>query len=112
MATIKRQPVIYSGSGSAVDNYKLDVPQKATNWGLFDNKNSQHRNILSLMRQAQWLTPHPRHGEVADLSRLSAFLQSDKSPVKKPLMEMTKPELSKIIKAFEGIVTSTFKKSP
>jgi hypothetical protein len=43
-------------------------------WAVFDNQNAQHRHILSLCRQAQWTTPHPRHGEVADLVRLDQFL--------------------------------------
>ncbi len=64
-------------------------------WGYFDNQNSQHRTILSLCRQAGWITPNEKHGEVPDLNRLSNFLKSPKSPVNKPLKKMTKQELSK-----------------
>ncbi len=82
---------------------------KTENWGLFDKNNSQHRNILSLMRQAQWVKQSEKWGEVADLERLSNFLKSDKSPVKKPLKKMTTEEVSKIITALEGIVKSRYK---
>ena len=77
---------------------------KRKHWASFDKNNRAHLNILSLCRQAQWTKPHERYGEVADLNRLQAFLKSDKSPVKKPLMEMSKQEVSKIIIALEGIV--------
>ncbi|MBS9774998.1 MAG: hypothetical protein KGV59_07595 [Tenacibaculum sp.] len=73
-------------------------------WGHFDAQNSQHRTILSLCRQAQWVVSHDKYGEVADLDRLSNFLKSPKCPVNKPLMKMTKQELSKVIVALEGIV--------
>ena len=66
--------------------------------------------ILSLCRQAQWTVSHPRHGEVADLSRLNIWLHSELCPVKKSLMKMdSKKELPKIIKALEGIVKSKYK---
>jgi hypothetical protein len=61
------------------------------------------------MHTAQWVKPHKKLGEVPDLERLGAFLNSDKSPVKKPLKAMTPEEMEKIIKAFKGIVKSTFK---
>ncbi len=73
-------------------------------WGLFDKTNSQHRLILSLCRQAGWTTCNPKYGEVADLARLQGFLKSAKSPVKKPLKQQTPEELSKTIKALEGVV--------
>lgn len=84
-------------------------PHKAENWAIFDKNNPKHRTVLSLMRQAQWVKPHNRHGEVADLERLDAFLKSNKSPVKKPLNYMQPEELEKIIKAFKGIVKHRYK---
>jgi hypothetical protein len=81
----------------------------ADNWALFDKTNAQHRTILAQMRTAQWVVPHERHGEVPDLERLSEFLKSDKSPVKKPLKQMEPWELSKIIEALKGIVKSIYK---
>lgn len=79
------------------------------NWARFDKNNSRHKLILSLLRQAQWVTTHPTLGTVADLDRLSAWLKSDKSPVKKKLMSMKPAEVEKIIKALSGIVASTYK---
>ena len=82
---------------------------QAKSWASFDKNNRAHLNILSLCRQAQWTKPHERYGEVADLNRLQSFLKSDKSPVKKPLMEMSKQEVSKIITALEGIVKAKYR---
>lgn len=79
------------------------------NWGLFDKDNRQHLTLLAYMRTAQWTTPNGKHGEVADIDRLSEWLKSELSPVKKPLKKMQPWEVSKIIKAFEGIVNSKFK---
>lgn len=79
------------------------------NWGLFDKDNRQHLTLLAYMRTAQWTTPSEKHGEVADLEKLSEFLKSDKSPVNKPLKKMQPWEVSKIIEAFKGIVKSKYK---
>lgn len=79
------------------------------NWGLFDKDNRQHLTLLAYMRTAQWTTPSDKHGEVADLERLSNWLKSDKSPVNKPLKQMDPWEVSKIIEAFKGIVKSMYK---
>ncbi len=85
--------------------------KKVDNWGLFDKTNSKHRRILSILRQLNWTVEHPRHGEVADLKRLSDWLKSNLSPVNKPLLEMdNKIELPKIITALEGIVKSKYNK--
>ncbi|KFC59997.1 hypothetical protein [Flavobacterium gilvum] len=80
-----------------------------SNWGLFDKDNQQHRNLLSQLRTLQWTKEHGRHGEVADLDRLSDFLKSDKSPVKKPLKQMTPEEVSKIIECFKSMIRKTYK---
>lgn len=114
MTATSNKPFIYEGSGSAIDNYNspkpVKAPTKEENWGLFDKKNMQHKAVLSLLRQIRWTVPHDRHGEVADLIRLSEFLKSDKSPVKKPLLKMTQKEVSKIIVALEGVQTFKYKK--
>lgn len=104
-----KQPLVYSGTGSAIDNYFKPNKTKNDNWAIFSKKNPQHMNILSLARQAQWTIPSKKYGEVADLERISTFLKSDKSPVKKPLKDMEPEELSKVIHAFKGIVKSVFK---
>lgn len=82
---------------------------QADNWGLFDKDNRQHLTLLAYMRTAQWITPNGKHGEVADIDRLSNWLKSDLSPVKKPLKKMQPWEVSKIIEAFKGIVKSKYK---
>lgn len=84
-------------------------PHIPDNWAIFDNNNPKHRLLMSLMRTAQWVVPHHRFGEVADMKRLSEWLQSPKSPITKPLQMMEPEEVEKIIKAFKGIVKSTYK---
>jgi hypothetical protein len=111
---------VYEGQGSAIDDYNAPKKQlqtivqggrghSKTNWGLFDKNNQQHKTILSLLRQAQWVVPNGKWGEVPDISRLSDFLKSDKSPVNTPLKDMKPEEVSKIIEALKGIVKSKYK---
>lgn len=111
---------VYEGQGSAIDDYNAPKKQLQTivqggrchsksNWGLFDKNNQQHKTILSLLRQAQWVVPNGKWGEVPDISRLSEFLKSEKSPINKPLKDMEPEEVSKIIEAFKGIVKSKYK---
>lgn len=82
---------------------------KSDNWGLFDKNNKQHLTVLAQMRTAQWTVPNDKYGEVPDLERLSEFLKSPESPIKKPLKKMQPWEVSKIIEAFKGIVKSKYK---
>ena len=111
---------VYEGQGSAIDDYNRPQKQLQTivqggrghskgNWGLFDKNNQQHKTILSLLRQAQWVVKNEKWGEVPDINRLSEFLKSDKSPVNKPLKKMEPLEVSKIIEALKGIVKSKYK---
>ncbi len=115
MTTTKKQPIAFSGSGSAIDNYMSSAPVetvKVENWAGFTptKPNPTKRKVLfSLMHQAQWTTQLPFKGEIPDLIRLSDFLQSEKSPVKKKLKDMSDAELEKLIAAFKGIVKSKFK---
>ena len=61
-------------------------------WGRFDGGNSKHMYILSLLRQMDWVTINEHTGRsYADLERLGKWLQSDKAPVRKPLLRMDKP---------------------
>lgn len=78
-------------------------------WGFFDRKNKQHMQIQSLLHQLHWTVDHPKYGRVADLERFGSWLQSERSPVRKPLKKMDVKECSKIIIALEGIVKSTYK---
>lgn len=81
---------------------------KGEKWANFDKTNTKHRAILSLLYQAQWVTNY-KGKEVPDLDRFSAWLQSEKAPVRKPLLQQSQTELSKTIKALEGIVKSVWK---
>lgn len=117
--TATKAPYTYTGTGSAIDDYMKPKQQlknivqgnnsKNKNWGLFDNKNQQHKAILSQLRTLQWTVPSEKWGEVADLDRLSEFLKSDKSPINKPLKDMNEKELSKMISCFESMVTKKYK---
>lgn len=80
-------------------------PEVSENWGYFDNNNSQHGRIRANLHTAGIVVKNGRWGEVADmLGWFNRFLKSDKSPVKKPLKKMTPEEVSKIIKALDGVV--------
>jgi hypothetical protein len=87
----------------------IPVNKATENWAVFDKSNPKHKVILSLLYQMQWVKPSEKWGEVPDLDRLSDFLQSDKSPVKKKLKDMDVLELEKLIKSLSGIVKSKFK---
>ncbi|MCV9929497.1 hypothetical protein OIU83_17685 [Flavobacterium sp. LS1R49] len=118
MTTTK--PISYTGTSSAVDNY--NKPKKAleaivqgvksqskSNWGIFDKNNQQHKTVLSLLRQLQWVIQNERYGEVADINRLGEFLKSDKTPIKKPLKDMEPWEVSKIIECFKSMIIKKYK---
>ncbi|MCP1997279.1 hypothetical protein [Flavobacterium sp. HSC-61S13] len=85
-----------------------DKLYKGDNWGLFNNNDSKHKCILSLMYQLNW-TIEIKGRNVPDTNRLSEFLKSIKSPVQKPLNKMNVFELSKIIKALEEMTKKTWK---
>ncbi len=90
--------------------YFLNVGKvKQDNWGMFDKHNVKHKILLSQLYTANWVKEHPVHGEVPDTERLSNFLKGPKSPVQKPLLKMTPKEVEKVIKAFKGIINSTYK---
>lgn len=78
-------------------------------WAFFDKANKQHMQILSLLNQLHWTVPHQKYGQVADLEHFGQWLQSNRSPVKKPLKKMTAAECSKIITALNGIIKSVYK---
>jgi hypothetical protein len=76
-------------------------------WSSFDKNNPQHMSILATMRTAQWVKK-VNGREVADLDTLDHFLKT-KSPIKKPLKEMTYEETSKVIYALNQTVKWIFK---
>lgn len=78
-------------------------------WAFFDKKNKQHLTILSYAMQFGWKHKHPKRDmEVADLERLGTWLSSERSPVRKPLKEMNRKELSRVIKALEQMVLKKY----
>lgn len=79
-----------------------------TNWAGFKIANKQHSYILSLLRQLGWTQPDPKRGTIADMARLSNFLKSKRSPVPKPLQEMTLHETSKLISCLESMVGKNY----
>lgn len=110
------KPRIYEGTGSAIDDYNKPKSQlqnvvsaQSGNWGLFDKSNQQHKTLLSQLRTIGWVVPNDKWGEVPDVQRLSDFLKSDKSPVKKPLKSMEPAEVSKIIECFKSMITKKYK---
>ncbi|MCJ1809884.1 hypothetical protein [Flavobacterium covae] len=92
----------------ALTGQEVEKPAKKSindNWALFDKHNEQHKYILSLLIQMGWSVENERYGEVADMYRLSDWLKSEKSPVRKALTKMTPIETSKIISALESMNT-------
>lgn len=87
-------------------------PFKSTedNWGIFDKNNTTHKIMLSVLYQADWTIPSHKHGYIPDTVRLSDFLKSKKSPINKPLKNMTDAEVEKIIVALKGVVKYKYKK--
>lgn len=85
------------------------INKLTTNWAAFDKDNPKHMLILSLLMQMGWTTTHSKYGEVADLYRFNAFLKSIKSPVRKPLMDMTPDEVSqKLIPCLESMISKAY----
>lgn len=76
------------------------------NWAFFDVKKNRHLQILSLMHQIGWSVEKVPGEHYADLYRLSEFLKSDKSPIKKPLNKMNDKELSKLIYVLKKIAAN------
>lgn len=70
----------------------------------FDLSSSQHRYILSLLKQLGWTKPSEKHGEIADMERLNNWLIGKKSPIKLCLMDIAFKDLSKIIHALEQML--------
>ena len=92
--------------------YFLNTGNKtAGNWAFFDDKQgfaSQRKYLWSLCHQANWET-YINNAVQVDTVRLSNFIKSAKSPVKKPLKEWKREDWKKMIFVFEKIVKGTFK---
>lgn len=78
-------------------------------WGYFELGNKQHKQIQSLLHQIKWTHPNTKYGRVPDLARFGEWLQSERSPVRKPLKKMDTKECNKIIHALNGILKAIYK---
>ena len=79
-------------------------------WAYFNKDNNRHKYVQSLLHQLKWTKMAPNStARWVDLERFGCWLQSDKAPVNKPLKKMDSEELSKTIKALEGILKSMYK---
>lgn len=74
----------------------------------FDKSSPKHMNILSLCHQYGWTV---KKGErfIADMSKLGAWLQTKKAPVKKPIIDMKPEELNKTITALTNMAGGNWK---
>lgn len=79
-------------------------------WYKFDWQNAQHRKVLSLCREYGWETQY-KGKTIADMKALATWLQSERSPIKKPIMNMEVMELRKVIKALDNMVWHKYQKS-
>lgn len=75
-----------------------DTPK---HWGKFDKHNKQHAKVRSTLITMGWRKTDDKFGVIADMERFGEWLQSGKSPVKKPLLKMEPSEVSIIIHALE-----------
>lgn len=78
-----------------------------SSWAIFDRHNTQHKTILSLCHQLGWV--QEENPQFVDLHRLGGWLKSDRSPVKQPMKEMDRPQLSKIIFALQNMLKTRYK---
>lgn len=87
---------------------KTDTPEY---WAYFNNKDSQHKYILSLMYQLDW-TVLKNGKRVPDMTRLGKWLQSDKCPRSKPLKQQSGGDLRVNIHALEQMLSKTSNNVP
>lgn len=79
-----------------------------SHWARFKKSKRQHMYIVSLLRQLGWTQHNERYGIIADMDRLSDFLKSTRSPVRKPLQDMNTQELSTLINCLESMLGKKF----
>lgn len=113
-AELKKELVSQFSDGRTTTSLELTEKEanhiiyRLQNWANFDSGNSQHRYILSLCIQKGWTRHSDKYGQIADLERLSGFLKSKRSPVRMPLLQMTKTECSKIISCLESMTVKHY----
>ncbi len=77
-------------------------------WAYFDRANKQHTTILSRCITYGW--QELKNGyTIADRNKLGTWLKSFRSPVNKPLKEMSNKELSTTINALDGMIKRKYK---
>jgi len=97
--------MIKMNTDTKTQNCKVSANQKEKLWSSFEFANNAHYQILSLCIQLGWSTTYKKTSkEIADLRVLDSWMRSDKCPVQKPLLEMKKQEVSKIIVALENMI--------
>ncbi|MBY0485660.1 MAG: regulatory protein GemA [Flavobacteriaceae bacterium] len=82
------------------------VAQDKDPFEYFDHENTQHKRILAQMYTLGWTKPG-RNKNVPDMSLFAHWLKN-KSPIKKPLKDMTPRQTSKVIFAFGKVVSHLF----
>ncbi|MGV0854629.1 hypothetical protein ACTS95_08065 [Empedobacter brevis] len=76
-------------------------------WAFFDKNNGTHHKVLWVALEYGWGDYSTKK---ADINQLGKWIASGRCPVKgKSLMEMSKVELEKVIKALENMVKSKWK---
>ncbi|PWN62285.1 hypothetical protein [Chryseobacterium oncorhynchi] len=94
-------------AGELIYFFNTGKPIDHSAWGFFDKRNSQHKTVLSLCHTLGWVQEDKP--QFVDLHRLGGFLKSDKSPVKMPLKDMSRVQVSKLIYVLQNITNSKFK---
>lgn len=98
-------------TSNEADSLIAALKGKYSHFGKFDKNNSQHLAVLNICYELNWTVFNKRlNRNTADLEILGTFIVGKKSPVRKPLLEMTARECSKLITALEGILKSNYKK--
>lgn len=77
-------------------------------WGSFNMHDQKHKYILSLLHQLGWTTTNSSMRLIPDIERFGKWLESDKAPVRKPLLQQKPASLSKTIYALEQMVIKTY----
>jgi hypothetical protein len=77
-------------------------------FALFDRDNRQHRYLLSLCQQMNWIIwDAHRERYLADLQRLGHWIRT-RTESKKPLLEQNKQELERTIYQFEQMLSKQY----
>lgn len=84
------------------------VPIGKKCWGSFNMKKGSHRYVLSVLYQLGWTTENSSKRTIPDIERLGAWLESERAPVRKPLLDMNAAQISKTIVALEQMTLKQY----